>query len=139
MDTMMNFVPKTMKLFGDDDDNKHPDISVTVLPATWRAHEQRRDILVKEGVTFLDQQREEIWLTFGGTNMDVTVSDPAGEWTKDDAGNYYPPTREVRFKHGMSREDFMEQIMCLPVPVVNAWWWRVVEVNPDWAPNFRRD
>lgn len=129
------------------------DLWVRLVPPTFREDKIRGNLIRirYEGTSVTSManprvlQAEEIWLTFGGANLEVAVPklDENGEqvFKKNDDGIAYPATDTIAFpedgKKGITREEFMNRLDSLPEFIVQAWHTLVITtVAKDWAFPF---
>lgn len=137
-----------MSITGDED------LWIVLIPPTFREDKLRGEL---SRVTYSSngtatpvtnprmREAEEIWLTFGGTNLSVVLPklDETGSvmWKKLDNGEMEVVKEEVAFpengKQGITRQDFMARLDRLPDYIVTSWHNLVIRtVAKGWAFPF---
>jgi hypothetical protein len=153
--TVSEFQPVKAKLVIYDENNEivSDDLWVTLIPPTFREDRARGDVLrtaySSNGSVSLTNPRllqaEEIWLTFGGTNLEVELPrlDDDGQiiWKKNADDELEPELETISFpengKEGMTKETFMNALDRLPEYIVRAWHRLVItKVAGGWAFPF---
>jgi hypothetical protein len=145
-----SFMPERKYLFGlDADGNKREcpiegmeDVWVCVIPPTWKMDNERNQFLYdlrrKDTSTPLDLAQEEIWLTYGGTNMSLLVyaQDERGKpiWYEE-GENLVPKTEVIEFDENgrLSRDEFVSVLSRVPSVIIDYWYERVLEVALQWG------
>lgn len=129
------------------------DVWVRLVPPTFREDKARGNLIRirYEGASITSManprvlQAEDIWLTFGGTNLEVLVPklDENGEpvFKQNEDGIAYPVNETISFpqdgKKSIAREEFMRRLDQLPEFIVQAWHTLVITtVARDWAFPF---
>lgn len=142
------FLPQRKKLFRDKDEDGNKlecpypgmeDIYVTVVPPDWKTDNDRMAI---DDITVAELIIRDIWSTFGGTNMVLSVPvkvDGRVQWEEDEDGNLVPKTEEVEFDVNMTKDEFYSAMDQVPSAIIDYWYARVMEVVPQWQPRFRSE
>jgi len=123
------------------------DVWVRVIPPSFETDRKRQSFIQtsyqQEGYTGFDLMLEEIYLTYGGTNMevDIPVRNPDGtfQWDVDENDIYTVKAETVTFSQEgkETREEFYQKANAIPYDIIQLWFYRVMEVATHWADRFR--
>ena len=147
---LSSFMPETKQLLVDEDGDRYPEelkaFWVRVFPPTWEANTKRQELLASlysKGPFFNDLKvaAMEIYLCFGGTNIDVEVpkrDEKGGYVWRKDTSELEPELEEITFSDNLDETEFLKRLGKLPSYVVELWHKRTLEVATQWSPSFQQ-